>query len=319
MSSTAGSPSLTVVVVVFAGRTYLLRCLDALSGQIAAPALEIIVPCDESLSDVGALRRRFPRVQFVCVTGRRTYAELRALGLRHARGDLIALTEDHCTPDTNWCASIVKAHTASHAAVGGAVDKAPPGTALERAIYLSDFSRYMPPLREGPAAYLTDCNVSYKRSALAVIAELWAEEFHETTVNWALRARGESLWLSPELIVRQQRSLSFGAALHDRYAFGRLFASTRVAATSATRRILYAVFSVALPALLVGRVVKNVLTRRRPLSQLIRTLPPLVLVNVVWAWGELLGYLTGRPPRSLAPVGDHGSGLLGQVTPPPAT
>lgn len=292
MGTTSDTPGLTVVVVMLGGLSYLPRCLDALEQQVGVARPEIIVPCDASVGDLAPLRRRYPEVQFLLVEGRRTYAELRAIGFHRARGTIIALTEDHCSPDPDWCQQILKLHEAAHAAVGGAVDKGPDGI-FNWAIYLCDFSRYMNPVVEGPSAYLTDCNVSYKRRALEPLAPLWATEFHETTINWTLAGRGHSLWLSPRVIVNQQRSLTLGAALSERYRFGRLFARTRVAATPWIRRPLYAAGAVVLPLVLMARVARNVVARRRARDRFLLALPAIALLNTVWAFGELVGYLQG--------------------------
>ena len=299
MSATSEAPGLSVVVVMLGGRDYLPRCLDALHRQIGVTRPEIIVPGDESAGELASLHRRYPDVEFVPVEGRRTYAELRAIGFRRARGRIIALTEDHCSPDPDWCQQILKLHEGAHAAVGGAVDKGPDGV-FNWAIYLCDFSRYMNPVVEGPSAYLTDCNVSYKRQALEALAPLWAREFHETTINWTLAGQRQSLWLSPRVVVRQQRSLTLGAALGERYRFGRLFARTRVAATPWTKRLLYAAGALALPLVLVARVARNVVAKRRARDRFLLALPAIVLLNTVWGLGELVGYLQGIVrPRSI--------------------
>jgi hypothetical protein len=288
------TPSVTAVVVILAGRDYLIRCLRALASQSPVRPAEILVPHDDTLAGVAGLRAEFTHVRFIRLPGTHTYAELRSLGFREAKGDIIALTEDHCSPDPDWCAKIVTYHAGAVAAVGGSVDKTGADTALNWAIYLSDFGRYMNPVPEGPVGYLTDCNVSYKRAVLTPIFKLWAEEFHETTVNWALLEQGHVLLLTPRVIVRQQRSLSWRYALGERYRFGRLFASTRVAGAGLGRRAGYACASVALPAVLIGRIAKNVLQKRRPLGAFVRAMPAIVVVNLVWACGEIVGYATGR-------------------------
>ena len=296
----ADAPTLSVVVVILAGRHYLVRCLHALQDQQSAKILEIIVPHDDRLHDVDGLRAQFPAVNFVHEPGKKSYAELRSVGFRNSRGDIIALTEDHCSPEPNWCATILDLHRGNYAAVGGSVDKSGADTTLNWAIYLSDFGRYMNPVPLGPAGYLTDCNVSYKRSAIEPIADLWAEEFHETTVNWALQDRGETLLLSPAVVVRQQRSLSWEYAVRERFNFGRLFASTRVAAVSPVKRLVYAAASGALPIIIVGRVVRNVAQKRRAVGQFFRSLPHIVALALAWSLGEFVGYITGKA----SPAGD---------------
>jgi hypothetical protein len=192
------------VVVVFGGLSYLSVCLKALTEQIDVQTPEVIVPWDERLGDVSRFRAEFPGVKFVAVKGRRTYAELRAIGVKQAHGKIVAITEDHCTPNVDWCVQILGAHARPHAAIGGAVEKQAPDTALNWALYLADYLRYMDPVPEGPAQSLTDCNVSYKRAALEAITEIWSNEFHEPSVHGALRARGDSLWLSPGIVAKRQ-------------------------------------------------------------------------------------------------------------------
>lgn len=295
-----GSSKLSVVVVVLVGRRTLARCLTALAPQADRAGVEIIVPYDDRFSELLDLQSEFAQVRFVRAGGRHTYAELRTLAIQQARGDIVALTEDHCTAAPDWCARIVEVHAGPHAAVGGAVETAP-DTALNWALYLCDYSRYMNPLPEGPAQGLSDCNVSYKRAALDRIAPVWAREFHENLVHGALAADGESLWFSPRIMVDQQRSVTLGAVVRDRYSFGRLFGSGRVATLPATRRALYAGGCLLLPPLLVARVAGNVLRARRCVGPFVRALPAICLLASVWAWGEFMGYVTGRAQSNLTP------------------
>ena len=304
MSCTSASPKpeLSVVVVILTGRIdCLARCLAALTRRRCASAPEIIVPCDESVGDLSILGEEFPEVEFLRVKGIRTYAELRAMGVRESQGRIVALTEDHCIASPDWGAQILRAHEAPYAAIGGAVDKKSPDSSLNWAMYLADYLRYMNPVPEGPTNHLTDCNVTYKRTTLDSIADVWADEFHEPVVHARLQARGESLWLDPRVVVYQQRSLDLSRALKDRYAFGRLFASTRAVDFSAMQRLLYCLLSVLLPAVLVGRVALHVISKRRCIGEFIRSLPYLILISTVWACGEFLGYVTGRAETSLTP------------------
>jgi len=317
---TTSNVQLSIVVVVFAGGRNILRCLGDLEHQQSVENVEVLVPCNDRTPGIPGLEKQFPRVRFLRVQGYSTYAQLRALGIREARGVIVALTEDHCIPDRFWCARIVEAHRGPYAAVGGVVEKQVPDTILNWSLYLSDYGRYMSPMAEGPVNHLSDCNVSYKRAALEVIADVWRNEFHEPIVHGALQAKGETLWFSPRIVVQQQRTLRLGEAIKDRYLFGRLFGSGRITRgqagrseapepmsreqkirTAWLRRFIYMTGSVFLPALLVGRVATHVLRKRRCGSAFLRGVPTLVLLNTAWAWGEFVGYFTGRPAACLTP------------------
>jgi hypothetical protein len=287
-----------VVVVILGRGQHLERCLEALRRREEAPDAEIIVPCDETHSDESALQQRFPEASFIHLPGRRTYAELRTAGVRAARGRVVAITEDQCIPPPRWCASIIEQHSAAdaagRAAIGGPVDKFTPDKAINWAIYLRELGTYMPPVSEGPAQALTDCNVTYKREALEAIADVWRDAFHEPNVHAALARKGGTLWLSPALLTLQQRELQLGPALRERYAFGRLYGGLRARTVSPAKRLALALLSPLLPLVLAARVYAGVFGKGRNIGPALRALPFVALFAVVWGFGEFIGYLTGR-------------------------
>lgn len=284
---------LSVVVVPYAGVEVMRRCLDALAAQRDPGPLEIVIPVDDETIIWQTLATHAVRPRIVRARGRDGPAARRAHGVRESRGTLVAVTEDHCVPDSGWCAAIREAHHAPHAAIGGPVDKYEPDGSLGWALYLCDYGRYMSPVTEGPASYLTDCNVSYKRAALEAVADVWREEFHETAVHWALTGRGETLWLSPAVRVREQRRRSLGSALRERYAHGRIFAGTRIQGLPAGRRATLAALSPALPFVIAQRAVRNG-ARGGRVFRAVTALPAIIATGMSWSLGEFVGYVTGR-------------------------
>jgi hypothetical protein len=298
----ASAPELSIVIVVVAGREPLARCLEALRRQEGAGSREVIVAHDDQHPDVQALEPRFADASFLRVPGTRTFAELRAAGVARAAAPIVALTEDHCAADPRWAAALVAAHAEDprRAAVGGVVEKALPDTALDWAVYLLDYARYAGPQADGPVHALTDCNVSYKRSALAPLAALWRDEFHEPTVHAALEQGGLVLWLASAMVVWQRRPFTLMGALRDRWQYGRLFGSLRAAGTPFSRRLVLAALAPAVPALQVLRVAQHAHRAPQLRAGLLRALPWVVLLAVAWGAGELAGHATGRPPAALA-------------------
>ena len=300
----AGPARLSVVALDFGGG--LSQCLTALVPQAESLGAEVIVPHDSTLEDAAALKRMFPAVRFADLPGVRTPAELRAAGAVISAGDVVAFLEGHCRPAPDWCRQVLAAHRAPHAVIGGPIEKGLPvdgnDTALNWSVYLADYSRYMMPLPEGTTHSLSDCNVSYKRSALNATQDQWATEFHENVVNGALRAAGATLWFDPAITVFEQRQLTMGAALRDRFSFGRLFGSTRVPGVAFPKRLAWSAAALVMPPLLVARVVGNLQRRGRHRGQLLRCLPSLAMISTAWMVGEAVGYLTGTAGNALKPA-----------------
>ena len=309
---TDAAPRLSVVVALISGRTeHLAACLDALAAQRDAPPLEILVPYDDPCVEVTRLVGRFPAVRFLHAEGldsaaaragksREHHDTLRTVGLCAARGEYVALTEDHAVVEPGWCAglcALLDRHP-EVAAIGGAVECGS-DRLLNRAVYYCDFGRYQNPLPEGPAEFVSDSNVVYRRDALAEVAEVWADDYHETQVHWALVGAGREIWLTPQVRVWQRRAdLGLGEALRERYVWGRSFAAGRVAGASLARRLAYAAASPLLPLVLSTRVARGGLARGRARDRgrgrLLAALPLVLLLHTVWAVGELVGYLSGH-------------------------
>jgi hypothetical protein len=294
----------SVVVVTVYGASQVVKCLNALEKQVNAPPdMEVIVVCHENVRDVSLLQKQFHRAKFHRLLGRQTQDTLRAFGVSQAHGDLVAITVDHCDPDRHWCANIVKAHENPYAAVGGAIEKGTqPDTLVNRAIHLYDYCNYayyQNPVHAGPARDLSDCNVSYKRRALEASACLWAEGFNVELINSALIASGETLWLSPDIVVHQNRSIEFGRAAHIAYRRGRAFASSRLAHSTRGQRIFYAAFSTCLPLMFWKRLTLN-LYEKSLLGPSFKVLPLIGLLTLLWSLGEFIGYLTGQRGVTLA-------------------
>jgi hypothetical protein len=257
-----------------------------------------MVVYDPQLDDVAAIAAERPEIPFIANAGQRTPLELAARAVREATGDLILLTEDHCVPHADWVHQMVGAQRPERAAVGGAVEALPGGTAADWAFYLVDYFRYMPPLVAGSSPSLTVCNVAYRRDRLDEIAGLWEVIFHETAINEALKARFGKLWLEPSAVVGMRRHVRFRDALYERYAFGRLFGCTRLGFMPGWRRAYFGLLAPLLPVLLLSRMIGRSLASRRNAARLVRSSPYLVALVLAWSWGEWLGYLTLRRPRS---------------------
>jgi hypothetical protein len=310
MSASNDTPQLSVVVAIVSdtttarcGTAHLERSLTALARQIEPPSLEIIVPFHRGVDGIERLRTAFPKVNFLPVelqtyTGRggsrEHHDELRARGLEAARGEIVALIEDHGCPDPEWSSRQVRMHSKGFAAWGGAIENGI-DRALNWAVYFCDFGRYQNPVPEGESSFASDANVSYKRDALQAVRSVWQKMFHEPAVNFALRQRGCKLGLSPDLVVYQSREdLRLSDALRERWVWGRSYAAARSAQVSAGRRMLYAALAPALPAVLLLRMGANVASKKRCIGAFLKALPLTALLTVSWSSGECAGYITRR-------------------------
>jgi hypothetical protein len=303
------SPILSIVVTVVsdtaqpADLRHLESCLEALERQIDPPSLEILVTCEANLPGVEELQQRFPGVIFICVDRLRTEVPepsrehhdlLRGIGFRRARGILVASLEDHDRPDPHWSAQMVREHAEPCSAVGGAIENGI-DRVMNWGVYFCDFGGYQNPLPRGPSVSASDANVCYKRDALESVRGAWDQSYNETRVHAALAEQGAIIALSPDVIVYQHRlNLRLGPMLLERYAWGRSYAAVRVATTHSVPRSVLAALCPLLPFVLLMRQFLTVLRKGRNRGAFLRAVPLIFLLDLVWAYGEFVGYVTGR-------------------------
>jgi hypothetical protein len=279
---------ISVVVASFSGDQALLRCLESLEPQCAAA--EVIVATDR---DPGGLPARFSSFRFVEAPRGAGVFRLRALGVGSASGRLVALTEDHCTVSPRWVEALLEAHRAGHPVVGGPVDNGLVARTFDWALYLCEYAAHMPPLPDGRADMLLAVNIAYARELLDRCRETWREAFYENEVQDALG--GVVLRRVESAAVTSHLQLSLTAAMAHLFRGGRRYGGHRKGTATPLARLLLPVAALAVPGLLVWRVVRTVARRRPPLlPTILRGLPYIVALQLAWGAGETVGYLTSR-------------------------
>ena len=300
---------LSVVVTIVDAGDALGRCLAALASQRDPPVMDVIVPWDDTVRGTAALATRFPAFRFLAMghvptaraaSGAAGQHELfdrrRSCGLAAATGDIVAILEDRGVPRPDWARTLMRIHAElPNAVVGGAIENGHDAL-LNWAVYFCDFGRYHLPIEAGPRDWVSDVNIGYKRRAIEQTRNLWQVRYHETTVHWALQRAGETLYLSPELVVDQMRGpVRFRTLIGERFAWGRLFAYTRAREAGFPKRAALAVTAPLLPVLLFARHARLQLTKPLTAGKFLNASPVVFALLVAWSLGEALGYITAEP------------------------
>lgn len=300
-------PLLSVIVTIIDGGDVLRRFLTALTNQQDPPPLEILVPYDASIAETAELADEFPAATFMDLGEIRTerpiesaagqhelYDRRRARGLAAATGDLVAILEDRGAPRPSWARNLVRQHREKpYGVIGGAIECAPSDT-LNWAFYVCDFGKYGLPFESGPAEWVSDINVSYKRRIVDETRELWKERFREPIVHWALLERGETLYLSSEVVVEHGRPrTTLRALLPERFHWGRLFGHIRAMHSSLPKRLALAAAGPLIPPVLLVRHGRTQL-RKGNFARFLRAAPTAAILLAAWTTGEVWGYITNR-------------------------
>src|SRR5262245_28363601 len=277
-------------------RERIFETLDALRAQEGSPPYEVII-ADRRLDEVTELiYAQHPEARILRCSAGTSLPELRTLAFESARGDYIVVTEDHCVPPKDWLASIFEAFRVAPVrtvAVGGAIENGVCDTALDWATFLCEYSAFVSPIRSGPTTVLPGMNIAYRRSAITKLDRAVLRcGFWETTAHPPLAQQGV-LYLSDEIRILHKKKFSFRLFARQKFLYSRYYAGLRGSQAQLAARWAMCGLTLALPPLLLVRIVRNLMSKTRLLPQLARALPLMTVFVFIGAFGEAVGYICG--------------------------
>ncbi len=276
------------------GLPYPIECLRSLEAQGGGDGCEVIVADCSGPATVAAIRELFPWVRVLAFSEPRSIPFLRSRGIEMARARLVAVTEDHCVPAPTWVRAMVDAVARTGwAAVGGGVTNGSPNRVVDWAVYFCEYSGLIDPVPAGPSEQLPGMNTVYDMDQIASVRHVFHEDRWENVIHDRLRERGYPLGLAPEIVVAHSKRFTIPMFVSERYHYSRAFAGHRIDGRGGAARLAFAAASLALPPVLIARIVGHVRRRGLHRGRLLMAAPLVVLFSVVWAAGEFVGYLAG--------------------------
>jgi hypothetical protein len=228
--------------------------------------------------------------------------QLRFAGYRRAKGDVVAVTEDHCYVAPDWVQRVLAAHAAfpEAGAIGGAVENGTNEKVVDWAAFLLTQGPFMVPMTTGPAKKISGpANVSYKRRVLDRIPG----EVEEGLIDWLAlphALEGETLVSDGSIRVLHHQSQGLLRTSLAEFDNGRTIAGYR--RRDMTRGDWARVVgSPLLPLYRSWRAMRIVKSKDVPRGTLTAALPTHVWFQYCAMAGELLGYAfgPGGSPRRL--------------------
>lgn len=299
MSTT--SPKISVVIASIVGPPFIDDCIASVVQQESAPPYEIVVVDCRGPENVKRLADRFPGVRFVAMTQRETVPRLRRVGVEHARGEYVAIIEEHCLAQKDWLTTLDAAMSSEYVAVGGPISDYAYHRLPDWVTYFVEYNSYLPPWPDGDTAVLNGANLAYRRRVLGANLHLLDDGYWEATLHPKLLAEGQRFRSVPNMTVFHRGPFGYLYYLRQRYLFSRAFAGARRGRLSASQRAMYLLAAPVLPFVLLARMSMRVLEKKCRIGKFVQSIPLLLPALVVYVAGEWMGYAFG-PGRALLEV-----------------
>jgi hypothetical protein len=294
--SWCADPRLSVVLVAFCDSPNLRMALDHQRMQTIARQMELILVTSSKaqLKMVQGELEGFCGCSFIEMGHIEDEGSAKAAGVKAARAQLVAFTEDHSFPESGCAEALVRAHSrGDFAAVGPVMDNANPRSAVSWGCFLVFYSQWMAARKN--CAHLPSNHSCYQREILLGYGDRLAHLLQaESVLHWDLVSRGYRLRQEPAAKVYHLNFSKIRPLLLEHFLASRVFAAGRARSWGTAKRTLYALGSPLLPIVRLKRIIEDAKRIRLDTGILAHAFVPLMLNLCAGSAGEMLGYSCGQ-------------------------
>jgi hypothetical protein len=218
--------------------------------------------------------------------------ELRKLGVQQAKGDIIAIIEEHCVAPPHWLQTIRSSFQDGDVAIGGPILDNGFDRVRDWVVYFSEYHNYLPPWSDGERYILNGANIAYRRDRLLEHEDVLGSGYWEVVLHPRLAKDGFFRSVS-RMGVYHTGPFDYGYYLVQRYLLSRVWGGTQREKVSLAKRLMYLIPAPVFPFLLLARISHRAFTSGHRIGKFLVALPLLIPVAVAYVWGEWIGYLCG--------------------------
>jgi GT2 family glycosyltransferase len=221
-------PMVSVIVCSYNGGATLKPCLDALLA-IDYPNYEVILVDDGSTDDTPQIAARYPQVRTIRQANLGLSAA-RNVGLKAARGAIVAYTDSDCLPDRDWLTFLVSQLQQCDAAAVGGPNLAPESGRVPACVAAAPgqpmhvLANYSPsPERDQVAEHIPGCNMAFRREALEAINgfdDQFRKAGDDVDICWRLEHAGYWTTFAPAAVVWHYRRQTPSAYFKQQAGYG---------------------------------------------------------------------------------------------------
>jgi glycosyltransferase involved in cell wall biosynthesis len=214
---------ISVIIPSYNSENTIKQCLGSLINQTYEGEYEIILVDSSDDKTPEIVNSQYPNVKLVHLKSKTDPGTARNIGIRQARGEIIALIDSDCFAMTDWLKRIVEAHGITYNIVGGVVVN---GNAVDDIIgwagYLAEFREFLPGLPKMEVNHIPTCNISYKRIIFERYGSFQGKYYPQEDLifNYGLIRQGERILRDPSIVVAHQHRSGLLDFLHHQKRIG---------------------------------------------------------------------------------------------------
>jgi glycosyltransferase involved in cell wall biosynthesis len=195
---------ISVIIPSYNSENTIQKCLDSLKSQSYQSNYEIILVDSSTDKTPQIVSDNYPDIKLIHLDKKTDPGTARNIGIREARGDILAFIDSDCFPSRDWLERIAAAHQLAYRVIGGVVKN---GNADHDSIalagYMAEFREFLPGRLKREVAHVPTCNISYKKQVFLDHGLFQGEYYpqEDMVYNCRLAEKGEKILLDPTIEV----------------------------------------------------------------------------------------------------------------------
>jgi len=195
---------ISVIVPSYNSEATIKQCLDSLKNQSYMGDYEVIL-VDSSIDKTPQIvASEYSKVKLIHLQQKTDPGSARNIGIKEAKGDLIAFIDSDCLAKNDWLEKIAISHNSLYNVAGGSVNIANRDDDLVGyAGYIAEFREFLPELPKRELKHIPTCNISYKKNIFDKFGMFRGEYYpqEDLVYNYNLRSSGERIIFDPSIQV----------------------------------------------------------------------------------------------------------------------
>jgi glycosyltransferase involved in cell wall biosynthesis len=216
---------ISIIIPSYNSETTIAKCLNALQNQIYKSPYEIILIDSSTDRTPQIVSSRYPEIIFIHLDKKTDPGTARNIGVKKAKGELIAFIDSDCVAAPDWLDRIAGAHDSQYNAVGGSVHNGN----LENDIvawagYLAEFREFLPGLAKKEVTHIPTCNISYKKNIFENYGLFQGKYYPQEDLifNYNLCKNGEKILFDPSIKIYHNHRSSLKSFINHQLKIGRI-------------------------------------------------------------------------------------------------
>ncbi|MBI2134863.1 glycosyltransferase [Candidatus Woesearchaeota archaeon] len=223
---------ISVIIPTYNRIKKLERCINSILSQRYAKKMYEIIIIDDGGSDgtkifAGNLIKKYDNIKIITNKSNKGPAYSRNIGIKNARGDIIALTDDDCVVNKDWLKQIDFSHkkNSNEFAIGGRILGSNPDTIFHKfRDFVTEYTLKRSLIKKNNYNYMPTCNISYKKDVFKKIG-YFDESFklasgEDVDINLRLLKIGKSVYLDKKILVYHDYPMSVKGLIKKSYSYG---------------------------------------------------------------------------------------------------